>query len=339
MEQVLLVDCGLSRPAARLTLLIGWGLLLLGAIVGGVVPPVSHWNIGIWLSTTAIVFNFWICTSRRPGRLRNSQVALVILVTSMAIVWIIGMGGSDFGESAPYAFGYFNLGVSLLILRGHPVIGVLASVMVLVSLLLLGALQGVDVAQQVSRLTQPLVTTVGFLILHTLVDSIAGRRSRSVELQLEAVSQVDASRTRNRGSQSVRAQVRSLAEPILTRITDGELLTAEFHAEIANTNDEVREILRRDIPFHPDFQRAVGAARMSGTTVRILGNEDLPNELMSDALVQRLTSLITAEEVDSVTVRFAARSRGGSTSVVVQHGESTTRHLLDPKGRALADPS
>jgi len=331
------VDTGLSNPLARPTLLAGWFLVLIGALVGGLLPHVDQWGLSIWVAVAAIAIDFAIVTVRRPGSLTRPLLATVVIVSAIAVVLLL-WDHRELDVTAVYALGYLNMGVSLLIMRGHLVVGGISSAVVLGSIVWIGVLTGKGPVEQLERLAQPLVTVAAFSILYAIAYSIEGKRSRTVAQQLHTVIQADAMRTRAVGENRALSEIPALAQPILERIAAGEPLTPEFHREVVAVNEAVRNRIRRDVPHHAGFLDAIDEARGRGMTVRVIGTEDPVSPRMPDALATRLIDLLATEGAVAATVRFLPGSRGGSTTLLLEQPDDARRYEFAADGTPRGEP-
>lgn len=339
MDSVTRVDSGLSHPLARPTMLFGWLVLLIGALISGALPPIARWDFVSWFVIGAVTATFSVMTASRPGPLSRPQVALAAGVSFAAALLILSEANRLLGETSAHALGYLNLGVSLLILRGHPLAGTLSSTALLGIMIRWGILNGMDARQQLDHLAPMLVTVVACWTLFLIGQSIAGHRSRTVAQQLRTVVESEAARNRNAGEHRALSEIPVLAEPLLQRIAEGEELTADFHAQLVEANEAVRDHLRRDLPYHAGFLRAIAEARRRGVMVRVIGNEDPASPRMSDALADRLTTLVGIEDLVGITIRFLPRSRGGTTSLLAEGPDDIRRYEFDPDGNLIREPS
>lgn len=329
---------GLSHPLARPTLMFGWVVLLIAALVGDALPPVQTWGLELWVIVAAITCVFFVVTARGPSRLPWAYTALVVVICVSIVVVLIGPCGDDLGRTTEYALGYLNVGVSFLILRGHPALGISSSAVVLGGIGWWSASEGSDLAGQADHLAEPLVTLAGFVMLYLIARHISGSMSRTIEQQLSNVAALDALRSRSLSQRRALSEIPSLVVPLLQRIAAGETLTAEFHAEVAAADEVVRNHLRGDVPFHLGFLSAVSEARRSGVSVRLIGSEEtLPT--MSDGLAEQLGALLMTDEITEATIRFPPRLRGATTTLLIQGPGLARRYEFDPQGLLLREPA
>lgn len=338
MEPTSRLGEGLAHPLARPVLLFGWIVMLVAALVGRAVPDVRSWGLELWLTILAITVTFLVVTVRRPGRLRWPYVVLLMTV-SFATVIVLLFPWTDVPlDTKKYAFGFLNMGISFLILRGRPVAGTISSLMVLAGLLGWGISEGRDVIGLLKILAQPLVTLIAFLLLYLIGRAIAGRRSRVFNLQLAVVTETDDARSNNSTHLQATREIRALVQPLLKRISDGELLTPEFHLQLMEADEAVRTYLRGDIPVHDDFLHAVSTARKNKVTVRMVGNEEASSR-MSDVLAKQLSDLLLSDGIKETTIRFSPASRGGMTTILIEGPEGTCRYEFDPQGNLMREPA
>ncbi len=339
MEPATQVDSGLSHPLARPVLLFGWAAVLIAALVGSLLPPVDQWSFGAWFTIVAIAIDFVVVTVRRPGRLSWPQVVFVVGISFAALLVLgsRGIGGSV--ESTAYAIGYLNMAVALLIMRGHSVIGAVASAVLLIRIAWLGVLNGRDTAGQLESLAQPLATPIAFFLLAWVARTVEGKRSQVVELELQMVAQTDAVRSQSADEHRTLSEIPDVVEPILRRIAAGEPLTADFHAEVIAADEIVRNHLRRDLPYHVGFLKAMDAARDRGIVVRVIGNEDPWPRRMSDTVADQLIVLLSADAITDVTIRFLPSSRGGAVTALIEGPGGMRRYEFSAAGILLREPS
>ena len=338
MEPTSRLDEGFAHPLARPVLLFGWIMMLVAALVGRAVPDVRSWSLELWLTILAITVTFLVVTVRRPGRLRWPYVVLLMAV-SFATVIVLLFPWTDVPlDTKKYAFGFLNMGISFLILRGRPVAGTISSLMVLAGLLGWGIGEGRDVIGLLKILAQPLVTLIAFLLFYLIGRAIAGRPSRVVNLQLAVVTETDEARSNSSTHLQAMREIRALVEPLLKRISDGELLTPEFHLQLMEADEIVRTYLRGDVPVHDDFLQAVSMARKNKVMVRVVGNENSSSP-MSDALAKPLSELLLTNGIKEAVIRFSPPSRGGMTTILIEGPEGTCRYEFDPQGNLMREPA
>lgn len=336
MESTSRVDAGLSHPYARPTLLFGWIMVLAAALINGALPPIGRWDLAEWSVVLTVVIVFAVATRRSRGALPAPLVILVVgvsLVSAAVVVWTAGES-----TAVPYAFGYLNLGVCLLILRGHTLVGTVSSGLLIAGILVWGAQNGADGVGRAEQLAPLLVALTASHALLRIMRSIAGGRSRVVAQRLRTVAETDAARIRHAGEHRALSEIPPLVDGLLRRISAGEALTDEFRAQLLTADEAVRDHLRRDLPYHAGFLRAVSETRTRGAAVRLLGSETR-SAGMSEALADRLIALLTAEDLTSATIRFSSHSRGGATSMLLDGGAGIRRHDFDPAGNLLREPS
>lgn len=348
MEATPRIDAGLSNPLARPALLFGLIVLLISAQVGGVMPPVHLWPFPIWFAVCAVAISFSIVTAHRPGPLHRLQVSLVVGV-SLAAMLLLLWNDDGRGPISAYSLGYLAMGVALLILRGHPVVGSVAAVMMLAGIVWLGVRTGAGVLEHLERLAQPLAMIGAFWLLFILTRSIEGRRSRAVAQQLRSVVRTDQASNRRANEQRALSEVPGLAGPLLERIAAGESLTDEFHAELLAADDALRNHIRRDLPYHPGFLHAVDQARGRGVVVQMIGTEDPATPCMHDSLAARLIELLStnpavadsaaAGPITAATIRFRSAARGGTTTLLAECAGGARRYEFDAQGNLLGEPS
>lgn len=338
MDPTLRIDAGLSHPYARPTLLFGWTMLVVSAIIGGAIPPVRQWELVHWSVVITVGTAFLIVSLRERGPLRAPWPVLVVGLSLLCAVLVLFAGEHSFSRTIHEGLGALNMGVCLLILRGHVLIGALSSAALIVSGVGVGIVAGSEPIAHFQELSSLLLTLFAACALSYISLSIARDRSRMLDLQLRTATATDAVRSLNVGTDRALSEIPPIIDPLLQRISAGESLTAEFHAQLLAADEAVRGHLRRDLPYHAGFLRAVSEARSRGAAVRMLGGE-APSPLMSESLAEKLIILLSGEGLRSATVRFAPDSRGGGASILVEGSGGTQRHDLDAAGRLRRAPS
>lgn len=338
MESAGGVDTGLSNPLVRPTLLFGWALLVAAALVGGMLPPITREAAPLWVAVLAIGIDFALITAQRPGRLDRPRLALVIGVSLVAVLFLLVQGAGT-GPMVLYVLGYLNVAVSLLIMRGHPLVGVCLASLILLSIAWRGVLVGASPREQLERLALPIVTVGVFALIYAFARSLERKRSRAVDEQLLAVTRADAARSRSTQSDRVRSQIVGIARPLLEQLAAGTPLTPQFHQAVVDANEAIRNRIRRDLPAHPEFLTAIDAVRERGVAIQLIGSEDASSRRMDDALVDRLVALLHTEGVTAATVRFLPLSRGGSCSVLLEAPTGTLSYELEPAGVPRPEPA
>ncbi|MFT3970729.1 MAG: hypothetical protein QM695_10745 [Micropruina sp.] len=330
------VDAGLSHPLARPTLLFGLLMLAVAVHVGTVLPPIQGWSFAIWVTAGVIAFDFILVTVRKPGRLARWQVALLAGFSLAAAALLLASGeGAPSGRASAYAMGYLNLSVSLLLLRGHTIVATASAVTILSGLALGGVRAEVGPMAMAEYLGQPMVTLVGFWVIFLVSRSIARSRVRTTERQLSAVTETDAAQLVRADELRALTEIPDRVEPLLRRIVAGEPITGSFRAELIAADEEVRNLLRRDLPDHAGLLQAIADARARGVTVRLIGNEDPSAARLPEALAGRLIELLVQDGVTRATVRLLPRSRGGAVSLLLEGDEWARRYEFDSNGELL----
>lgn len=340
MDATSRVDAGLSHPLARPTLLFGLLMLLVAAHVGSALPPIQGWDFPVWLTVGTIAADFVLVTVRKPGRLARWQVTTMVGFSFAAAMLLVvpGDGGTSY-RAIPYALGYLNLSLSLLVLRGHTVVGTLSALTILSGLALWGVRAGLNPTAQAEYLGQPTVTLVGFWMIFLVSRSIANSRVRTVAQQLSAVAETDAARGIRADERRALSEIPDRVEPLLRRIASGEPLTEGFRAELIAADEEVRNLLRHDLPDHQGLLGAIANARARGATVRVIGNEDPSAAQLREVLADRLIELLATDGLTSATVRFLPRSRGGAVSLLLEGEDWVRRYEFDSNGELLREPA
>ncbi|MBL5973507.1 MAG: hypothetical protein D3X82_07010 [Candidatus Leucobacter sulfamidivorax] len=265
------VDAGLSHPLARPTLLFGLVMLLIAAIVGDVLSPRNVWTPAECLAIVAITVDFVVATTRRPGPLARWRLALVVGLSCLSAALLLLPGE---GAPAGPLFGYLGLGVALLVPRGHPVIGTVTFGFVFAGLVSYKLMHGLELPEQAETVAQPFIVIVACWILYLFSRTVAGRRSHAVARQFATIAETDAARSTGAPERRAMSEIPRLVEPLLARLAAGEHLDEEFRAELVAADEEVRGLIRLDVPYHPALMRAVDAARRGGASVRLIGAED-----------------------------------------------------------------
>lgn len=239
-------------------MLFGLLMLLVAAHVGSALPPIQGWDFPVWLTVGTIAADFVLVTVRKPGRLARWQVTTMVGFSFAAAMLLVvpGDGGTSY-RAIPYALGYLNLSLSLLVLRGHTVVGTLSALTILSGLALWGVRAGLNPTAQAEYLGQPTVTLVGFWMIFLVSRSIANSRVRTVAQQLSAVAETDAARGILADERRALSEIPDRVEPLLRRIASGEPLTEGFRAELIAADEEVRNLLRHDLPDHQGLLGAI----------------------------------------------------------------------------------
>lgn len=322
---------------ARPTFLFGLLVLVIAGEVGGFLPQINLWSFPIWFAVFAVTLDFSIVTTRRPGNLRPAELALVISISLTAMLMVLWNHVDLWPIAAPF-LGYLTMGVSLLILRGHPVAGTVGAAMMLCGAIWLGVQEGLSSTSNLERLAQPLAVIGGFWLLFQLMQSIEGKRSQAVAQQLQSVVHTDENWKRKVNERRALAEIPDLAVPLLQRIAAGEALTPEFHAELIAADDALRNRIRQDLPYHAGFLKAVDRARERGVVLRILGTEEPATPSMNEGLALRLIELLDGDTVAAVTIRFQTQARGGVTTLLSESASGMRRFEFDLQGNLLREP-
>lgn len=331
------LDAGLSRPLARPTFLFGWVVLTAAAVVGHLFPPIAQWGSAHWLAVLALATDFTLATSRRPGRLPWPHVVVMIGGTALALVASFDGWMCYLGAATPYAYGLLNMGIALLILRGHSVVGTMSSVGIMVVLVAVETADGASAAQQFGDLAPLLVTIIAVWVVYFILRSIMGGRKSTVARQLRAAVRIESTGRHSFDELHVRQEIAVLTEPILRRISVGEPMSATFRSQIVAVDEQVRNLLRRDLPSHDGLLRSIAAARDAGMLVRVFGGEDSFTRQISNELAASLIDLLSSEDVEEATIRFQALARGGTTTVLLKGPSGARRYELDPAGVLLRE--
>ncbi len=338
MDTTARVDAGLSHPLARPTLLFGLLMLLIAAQVGSALPLIQAWSFELWVVAAVIALDFVLVTVRTPGRLARWQAALMAGATLAAAALLLALSHADASDRGSlYALGYLNLGVSLLLLRGHTVVATLSAVAILGGLALWGVRARLTPIAMAEYLGQPVVTLIGFWVLFLVSRSIARSRVRMTVRQLSAVTETDAARGARADEMRALAEIPERVEPLLHRIAAGEPVTGSFRADLIAADEEVRNLLKRDLPDHPGLLQGIADARARGVTVRVIGNEDPSAARLPEALAGRLIELLATDGVVRATARFLPRSRGGAVSLLLEGEDWARRYEFDSNGELLRE--
>lgn len=332
MDTTSRIDAGLSHPLARLVLLFSLLVLLISAGVGGVVPEMAEWSAALWFAVAALITSYTAVTVRRPGRLSPVQLALVVL-PGLAAAAVLFWQGSD--AVFVYALGFLSLGVSLPILRGHTIVGTVSSGIVIAMLLLRTLATGIHFPHLAEQIVQPVLMLIACWVLFAVSRSIATGRAKAVAEQLRAVVVADSLLIGSVEQRRAMHEIPEIAAPLLRRIAAGEPMTDELQAEIAAADEEVRNLIRLELPHHEGLLRAVSDARRRGARVRLIGSEGPASTRISDALAERLIALLETDGLVSATARFLPRSRGGAVSLLVEREDGAQRHEFELDGTPI----
>lgn len=324
------VDAGLSHPLARPVLLFGMLMVLIGAIITGAVPPVSHWDASLWVAFFASALSAFIVTIRRPGPLAPWQLAITAGVSLIAGI-VIRL--QDTSESAATLLAQMSGGAAFVILRGHPLVGTLTSGALFLSLVNWTTTE-LGIWGKAEDLVQPIIAILGCIAFFFITRSIAGNRSRTIDQQFLTIAETEFMRTVIAGEQHAMEEISQRAEPILARIAAGEPITDELHVQVRAADEDVRHLIRLDLPRHLGFLATVTEARRRGISIRLIGSED-PTHL-SDALAEQLIALLSTDGLTRATIRFLSRSTGGTVSLLAEGPGWTRRYMFDPAGELLA---
>ncbi|ALJ21172.1 hypothetical protein [Microbacterium sp. No. 7] len=327
------VDAGLSRPLARPTFVFGMTAVLVGAVVTGLAPPLADWRPAHWLILVTLMTNCVVVTTRRPGRLSAPRLSLVLGLSAVTVALIVAERETVLIRGG--AIGQICLTLSLLVPRGHPVIGTLATAGALAAGLLRFSMLAGWALSPADHVLQPLAALVACWFLFLVTRFIASRRSRTLVRELGALAAADAERAALAEERRTAREVAQRVEPLLQRIVAGEGITAALRAEAARTEEEVRELIRGDMPRHPGFRAAVAEARRRGVNVRVIGSGEPVAAVMLDGLADPLVGLLGREDVTKATIRFLPRSRDAAATVLLEGPGSLERFEFDADGAPL----
>lgn len=320
------LDAGLSRPLARPGLLLGQSAILASSIVGGGFPPLQQWTPAHWAAVVAIVVVTVLETNRRPGRLPQIHACLAAGAAVAGGAFVIASAGS---ADVTLTLMQIAFAGALLVPRGHPVLGSVAGGALLVTLWLWGTGRGFTPIEHLNNLAQALAGVAACWVIRVTNLSLSSGKSAALSEQVETVEETGDVRSAVESEQERRRRIAALVEPLLVRLSEGETVTDAFRAEVAAANEEARDLLRRDLPRHPELMRAVSAARKAGASVQLIGSDDR-GESFSDELAARLADVLSTEGLVSATIRFLPASRGGTTSVLLEDRDGLRRLQLDP---------
>lgn len=325
VTQLLGVDTGLSHPLARPTLLFGFLFLLISAVIGGAVPPVSQWAFSQWFGVFTIIVGDMVLTTRRPGRLPPLRLAIAVGLglAAAALLFIDNQGGSTRIVLAQMA-----AGLSFFTVRGHPIVGSAAGFSIVIGLVFWETSMGTPWSNP-ERIAQPSITILGCLGLYFIGRQIAGDRSRAIDEQYIALTKTNAIRTTATGERNAMDEISGRVEPLLERIAAGEPLTDDLRIQVRTADEEVRTLIRPDLPDHSDLHVAIAEARRRGIRIRLIGN----TPSLSDALAAQLISLLSTDGLARVTIRFTSPSHGGSIWALLEGSDWIRRYEFTPAGK------
>lgn len=326
------IDAGLSNPLARPTLLFALVVLTISAIIGGVLPPMTRWSFAHWYIAGAVLAGYLAVTTRAPGPLAPWRLVVAAgAPTSAALLVLI----EPATKTPLLLLGQLCLAASLVILRGHPVVGTLAGGGIYVALTAHYLIHSPGPADSAASVVQPAVAIGGCWALYLIGRFNAENRSRALTSQLLALTKTEAIRTAAAGQRRAMDEISRQVEPLLQRIADGEALAPGLRNEIKTADEDVRNLIRADLPRHPVLVGAVSAARTRGVEVRLIGSEDPESARITDALAERLASLLTVPGLRRATARFRPSSRGGGASLLLEGEHGVRRHEFDAQGRPI----
>lgn len=328
----------LSDPIARPALLVGGMALVLCAMVAGMLPSLGAWSVIHWLMVLAALAIAMLVSDPRPGLLPWPREVLIGAVTASAIaVTIVPQGRAQLGEAGGFLLGLLCAAVSMLIVRGHYLVGTLASLAVLAAHVGLGAAAACSVVRPFGCAPSLLLPISAGWVLFVIERAISRNRAPKLAEQFDAAVRTDSVQSQRSRQQRATREIPLLTAPILHRIAEGEPLTAEFHSEVRAVDEQVRSLLRPDVPTHAGFVGAVADAQRRGVIVRIVGSEDERTQELSEPLAARMIELLGDNSITRATIRFVPRSRGGTTAILLEGAGGTRRLDFDADGTLTAE--
>ncbi len=329
-----------STRFARPALVLIWSTGVVHGVLLGRFPVVDGW-IGVATYAIALAAAILI-TSRRSGPLSGvaagTSVVIAVLI-ALSVLVDAELSGAHAGEVWLLTFAGYLLG--MIAARGNVLIAFVGAAMTL----LMVAAWGIGSHQDVDALAaMSTPTAVSFLVGCAWCLSVAliVRRQRSVRGALRSTAeQIAAARSAHRESEEELWALRSMAQPLLRRLSAGAAVDDEFRRELVVAEGSIRDRIRSPSLMHPLLTAEIARARARGTHLVLLDDDEGAAARGADAIAEDLAAAAAAliaqhVEAQRITIRGYALSSAVRLSITcIDESGNGPRVGLDSAGQVV----
>lgn len=319
---------GLATWPARWSFLLLWST---GVALAVIDSPDSVFDPKTLVVFAAALVGALLLTTPTPGPLRPGPA--LALVPIALLVGMTSLAASPLsGETWGLTFGAYL--VAFLIPRGNPRIGALGSALFIGCIIAWSGLHHLSQHQLADALGIPIGCVMGAVVWRLVLRSIV-RRERMHRSQSERIFE-DALARSAHDSRKDLGEIRTVVEPILTRLAAGDEIDERFRNDIVRLEAALRDRIRVPRAHNHLLIDQIERLRERDVAVVLLGEPNTDGDAISDDLATSLARLIASVESGKVTIRVLPDGRAAAATVVMPTASGVEQIVLADCGKILS---